>query len=148
MGISSPRPHGNTSPGGATPPDLVLSQHPEQETTLADLQGGDAVPGCSQLAAAPAVTIIGPGWVEKAALVIESPPPPRARRRSAKTPVGGEAGGGAEVLWGTQNLGSPRQREKTLSGLTRRKSGGSRTIQQVLPFISLRGGAANRSLHQ
>lgn len=28
--------------------DLVLSQHPEQETTLADLQGGDAVPGRPQ----------------------------------------------------------------------------------------------------
>lgn len=58
MSISSPRPHGNTSPGGVTPPDLVLSQHPEQETTLVDLQGGDAVPGP---ATAPHLTIIGPG---------------------------------------------------------------------------------------
>lgn len=84
MGISSPRPYGNTSPGGATSPTLSChstlsrrqrSQIYREETPF------PAAPGCSRPAAAPAVTIIGPAWVEKASLVIESSPPSKKKIR-------------------------------------------------------------------
>lgn len=137
MSISSPRPYGNTSPGGATSP--TLSCHSTMSSNARRFTGRRR---CSRLAAAPRLTIIGPAGAEKALLGFEVPP--RAPRRSAQTPVGGEAGGGTEVPSGLQHPGSPRQREKTLSGLTSSSSGPAimrNMIQQVLPFISRRGGS-------
>lgn len=61
------------------PLDLVLSQHPEHETTLSDLQGRRC---CSWLAAASHLTIIGLAVVEKVLRVIEVSL--SSRRRSVK----------------------------------------------------------------
>lgn len=61
------------------PLDLVLSQHPEHETTLSDLQGRRC---CSRPAIASHLTIIGLAVVEKVLPVIEVSL--SRRRRSAK----------------------------------------------------------------
>lgn len=63
----------------ARPFDLALSQHPEHETTLSDLQGRRC---CSWLAIASHLTIIGLAVVEKVLRVIEVSL--STRRRSAK----------------------------------------------------------------
>lgn len=63
----------------ARPLDLVLSQHPEHETKLSDLQGRRC---CSWPAIASHLTIIGFALVEKVLLVIEVSL--SRRRRSAK----------------------------------------------------------------
>lgn len=63
----------------ARPLDLVLSQHPEHETTLSDLQGRRC---CSWPAIASHLTIIGLVVVEKVLSVIEVSL--SRRRRSAK----------------------------------------------------------------
>lgn len=98
--------------------DLVLSQHPEHETTLADLQGRRC---CSLPATASHLTIIGRAVVEKVLLVIEfslrEKEKIRLNPRRRRGPTGAQRG----FVRYTEER-APWQQEKTPSGLMRQKS--------------------------
>lgn len=128
--------------------DLVLSQHPEHETTFTDLQGRRC---CSLPATASHLTIIGRAVVEKVLLVIEFSLREKEKIRINPRRRRGPTGAQRSFVRYTEER-APWQQEKTPSGLMRQKSvfvderlRGREPAshekydsrQQVLPFISL-----------
>lgn len=105
----------------ARPLDLVLSQHPEHETTLSDLQGRRC---CSRPAIASHLTIIGLAVVGEVLLVIEVSL--SRRRRSAKT-------GRAERPRGAQK-GFVRYTEARLPRQRRENSFSAHEAEKCLPW--------------